>query len=177
PLSAALNVYRAADGNWFVLIVEPNRVEAVAKAIGRADLLTDPRFSDPAQAMTNMPQLTVILDEVFGTQPMEHWNRIFSGLRVTFGAVSDPQQVIADPQLRANDIVVPIEGAGGKVTSTISSPFQIDGVAKTAARRGPELGEHNAEILAELGFSASAIDSLRAAGAIPVPAQHAAAKA
>src|SRR5579872_4855575 len=46
PANAALNVYRAADGTWFVLIVTPDKLAAVANAIGRADLLTDPRFSD-----------------------------------------------------------------------------------------------------------------------------------
>src|SRR5471030_2875053 len=51
PANAALNVYRAADDVWFVLIVTPDKLEAVAKAIGRADLLTDPRFSDPAKLM------------------------------------------------------------------------------------------------------------------------------
>ena len=176
PASAALNVYQAADGTWFVLIVEPQRLEAVAKAIGRPDLLTDPRFSDPAKLMANMPQLTAILDEVFSAQPMQHWNEVFSGLRVTFGAVRGPQEVIEDPQVQANDIVVPLEGAGA-VTSTISSPFQIHGVAKTPARRAPELGEHNTQILEELGFNASAIDSLHAIGAVPLPRQHAAAKA
>src|SRR6476619_2968013 len=45
PASAALNVYRAADGTWFVLLVTPDKVKAVAKAIGRADLLSDPRFA------------------------------------------------------------------------------------------------------------------------------------
>jgi crotonobetainyl-CoA:carnitine CoA-transferase CaiB-like acyl-CoA transferase len=167
PQSAALNVYRAADGTWFVLIVGPDKFAAVAKAIGRTDLLTDPRFSEPAKLQANRPQLTAILDEVFGSQPMQHWYEVFSGLHVTFGAVHDPQQVIDDPQLRANDIVVPLEGAGGQVTSTISSPFQIHGVKKTSARRAPGLGEHNAQILAELGFSASAIDALRTSGAIP----------
>ena len=176
PVSAAQNVYRASDGTWFVLIVEPSRLAAVAKGIGRPDLLTDPRFSEPAKLMANMSQLSAILDEVFGAQPMSHWNEVFSGARVTFGAVRGPQDVIEDPQLRANDIVVPLEGAGDKLTSTISSPFQVHGVAKERARRAPELGEHNAQILAELGFSPTAIDSLRAGGAIPVPAQHAAAK-
>ena len=50
PANAAMNVYRAADGTWFVLIVTPDKLAAVANAIGRTDLLTDPRFSDPAQA-------------------------------------------------------------------------------------------------------------------------------
>src|SRR3954470_2078871 len=79
PANAALNVYRAADDTWFVLIVTPDKLEAVAKAIGRADLLTDPRFSNPAKLVANMPQLTGILDEVFSAQPMSHWYEVFNG--------------------------------------------------------------------------------------------------
>src|SRR6195256_2135585 len=125
PANAALNVYRASDDTWFVLIITPDKLAAVAKAIGRPDLLTDPRFSDPAKLMANMSQLTAILDEVFGAKPMTHWYEVFNGIHVTFGAVRGPQEVIDDPQLRANDIVVPLEGAGGKLTSTISSPIQV----------------------------------------------------
>src|SRR6202045_3101433 len=73
PANAALNVYRASDGAWFLLVVTPDKLPAVAKAIGRADLLTDPRFSDSAKLMQNMPQLTAILDEVFCSLPMAHW--------------------------------------------------------------------------------------------------------
>src|SRR5262249_30808843 len=43
PANAGLNTYQAGDGTWFVLIVTPDKLEAVAKAIGRTDLLTDPR--------------------------------------------------------------------------------------------------------------------------------------
>jgi len=167
PANAALNVYQAADRTWFVLAVPPDKLEVVAKAIGRTDLLTDPRFSDPAKLVTNMPQLTAILDEVFGAQPMAHWNEVFDRVHVTFGVVQDPQEVINDPQLRANDIIVPLEGAGGKLTSTISSPIQVHGVSKVSARRAPEIGEHNEEILKELGFDAAQIDGFRASGAVP----------
>ncbi len=161
PANAALNVYQAADGTWFVLLVTPDKVQAVAKAIGRDDLLTDPRFS-PANLVANMPQLTAILDEVFSAQPMAHWYEVFNGIHVTFGAVRDPQEVINDPQLLANEIVVPLEGAGGKLTSTISSPIQVHGVNKVSAKRAPEIGEHNEEILQELGFDAEQIDSFLA---------------
>jgi formyl-CoA transferase len=51
PANAALNVYRASDDTWFVLIFTPDKLAAVANAIGRADLLTDPRFSDPVKLM------------------------------------------------------------------------------------------------------------------------------
>jgi crotonobetainyl-CoA:carnitine CoA-transferase CaiB-like acyl-CoA transferase len=174
PANAALNVYRAADGTWFVLIITPDKLADVAKAIGRADLLTDPRFSDPAKLVANMPQLAAILDEVFGAQPMAHWYEVFNGIHVTFGAVQGPQEVINDPQLKANDIVVPLEGAGGNLTSTISSPIQVHGVTKVPARRAPELGEHNETVLKELGFGASEIDGLRASGAIAKAKERAA---
>ena len=169
PANAALNVYLASDGTWFVLIVTPDKLAPVAKAIGRADLLTDPRFSNPAKLVENMPQLAQILDEVFSSQPMAHWYEVFNDVHVTFGAVREPQEVINDPQLRVNDIVIPLEGAGGKLTSTISSPIQVHGVTKIAARRAPELGEHNDEILKDLGFDAKTIDGLRASGAVPKP--------
>ena len=50
---------------WCLLVVTPDKLPAVAKAIGRADLLTDPRFVDPAKLTQNMAQLTAIFDEVF----------------------------------------------------------------------------------------------------------------
>jgi crotonobetainyl-CoA:carnitine CoA-transferase CaiB-like acyl-CoA transferase len=171
PANAALNVYRSADGTWFVLLVTPDKVQAVAKAIGRDDLLTDTRFS-PANLVANMPQLTEILDEVFSTQPMAHWYEVFNGVHATFGPVRGPEEVVNDPQLRANDIVVPLEGAGANLTSTISSPIQVHGVNKVSAKRAPELGEHNEEVLKELGFDAKEIAALRASGAVPA-AKHA----
>jgi crotonobetainyl-CoA:carnitine CoA-transferase CaiB-like acyl-CoA transferase len=82
--------------------------------------------------------------------------------------------VIDDPQLRPNGIVVPLEGAGAKLTSTISSPIQVHGVAKAPARRAPDIGEHNDEILQQLGFSAGEIDSLHTSATVPNGKQRAA---
>lgn len=173
PANAAMNVYRSSDGTWFVLIVTPDKFVTVVKAIGRADLLTDPRFSSPAQIMANMTPLAAIFDELFGAQPMAHWHSVFAGLSVTFGEVRGPQEVINDPQLKENEIIVPLEGAGAKLTSTISSPIQVHGIAKEPARRAADLGEHTEEILGEFGFDAKDIESLRESGAVPKAREHA----
>ncbi len=53
------------------------------------------------------------------------------------------------------------------MTSTISSPIQVHGVAKVSAKRAPELGEHNDEILQQLGFDAKQVEGFRASGTIP----------
>ena len=120
-----------------------------------------------AKQAANSAQLTAILDDVFGAQPMAHWHEVFEQAGITFGRVQTPTDVVKDPQLRENDIVVPLEGAGGNLTSTISSPIRVAGVTKVPARRAPELGEHNDEVLEQLGFDATQIDGLRVSGAIP----------
>ena len=104
---------------------------------------------------------------------MTHWYEVFNGVDVTFGAVRGPQEVVKDPQLRVNEIVVPLEGAGGKLTSTISSPIQVHGVTKVPAKRAPELGEHNEPILNELGFDPKQIESFVTSGVLGAQRQAA----
>jgi formyl-CoA transferase len=167
PPNATMNVYRTSDDNWFMLVVTPDKLAALADAIGRADLRADARFSDAAKLAANMAQLTAILEEVFGAQPMAHWHDVLAQAHITFDVVKEPGDVVKDPQLRENGIVVPIEGAEGKLKFTISSPIQVHGVTKEPARRAPALGEHNEQVLEQLGFSATEIEGFRASGAIP----------
>ncbi len=169
PSNPTFNVYRAADA-WFLIVLTPDKWPALANAISRPDLLTDARFVDPAHQAEHRAELTSILDETFAARPMEHWREVFERAHLTFGVVVEPGEVIKDPQLRANDIVVPLEGAGGKLEYTISSPLRVHDVAKVPARRAPKLGEHNAEILQELGFSAEEVASLHASGVVSQPA-------
>ncbi len=166
PPNAVFNVYRASDNDWFLIVLTPDRWPALAKGIGRADLLTDERFSDSTKRAANSQQLAAILDDVFGAQPMAHWREIFDHGHITFGVVRAPVDVINDPQLRENDIVVPLEGAGANLKLTVSSPIQVRDVRKVPARRAPEIGEHNEEILKQLGFDSNQIERLIASGVV-----------
>lgn len=167
PPNATFNVYRSSDDNWFLVIVTPDRWPALATAIGRTDLLSDARFGDPATQAANASQLTEILDKVFASQPMAYWREALDHAHITYGVVRSPSQVINDPQLLENDIIVPLEGAGEHLKFTVSSPMQVHDLAKVPARRAPEIGEHNEEILLQLGFGADEIDGLRASGTVP----------
>jgi len=166
PPNATLNVYRSSDDNWFLIVLTPDKWPALANGIRRPELLSDSRFADPASQITNSAALTGILDEVFASQPMAHWTEVFDKGNLTFGVVRAPSEVIRDPQLQANDIVVPLEGAGGHLQFTISSPIQVHDVDKVAAKRAPEIGEHNEEILQELGFDAKQIDLFLESGVV-----------
>ena len=172
PPNPTMNVYRSSDDIWFVLIALPSKLKALATGIGRPDLLSDARFADPAKLAANSAALTAILDEVFASRPMAYWQKVLDQAHITYGVVREPRGVVDDPQLRANGVIVPLEGAGGKLDRTISSPIAVQDVTKVSAKRAPEIGEHNDEILREIGFAAQEIAGLRASGAVPTPKQH-----
>jgi crotonobetainyl-CoA:carnitine CoA-transferase CaiB-like acyl-CoA transferase len=173
PSNPLLNPYQSADGRWFLLVAQPRNWPALTEAIGHPELLEDPRFADWETFEQNLKEnaaaLTPLLDAAFRSQPLAYWKEVLDRARITYGVIQPPEETAEDPQLRANDIVVPLQG-DEDVPLTISSPINVRGIAKVPATRAPELGEHNDEILAELGFSTDEIDGLRAGGAIPAAA-------
>lgn len=166
PTNPLINSYQSADGRWFMLVAAPAHVPALAQAIGHPELLGDPRFADPQGMAENSAALTELLDAEFRSQPLAHWKDVLGRARVTYGVIQTPEEAAEDPQVRANDVVVPLAG-DGDVKLTISSPINVAGTDRVPARRAPELGEHNDQILEELGFSTEEIYRFRAEGAIP----------
>jgi len=171
PPNAIFNVYQTSDNRWFLIVMQPKDWPALPPAIARPELVSDPRFADDAARAKNSAQLAAILDQVFIAQPLAYWQGAFERARITYGVIKTAAEVTTDPQVLANEIIVPIEGGGEHLTRTVSSPIKIHGVPKATARRAPELGEHNDEVLQELGFGADQIEAFRASATIPASSQ------
>jgi crotonobetainyl-CoA:carnitine CoA-transferase CaiB-like acyl-CoA transferase len=166
PTNPLMNPYQTSDGRWFLLVAQPAQWPALTRTIGHPELLEDPRFVTREGFAEHSAALTALLDDAFASQPLAHWKEALDQVRITYGVIQTPEETAADPQLRANEIVVPLEGDPA-VTETISSPINVRGIAKVPATRAPELGEHTDEILRELGFCNDEIDEFRAEGVIP----------
>ena len=166
PFNPFVNPYQTADDRWFMLVAQPKDLPALAKAIGHPELLTDPRFADLKGLIQHGAALGPLFDSAFRAQPFAHWEEILDRERVTWSVIQTPDEAARDPQLRAADIVVPIEGVSD-LEYTINNPVIVRGVQKVPARRAPELGEHTDEVLVEMGFSNDEIEQLRAAGTVP----------
>jgi crotonobetainyl-CoA:carnitine CoA-transferase CaiB-like acyl-CoA transferase len=166
PVNALTNAYECGDGRWMMLAGKRSAWPILANAIGRSDLLSDPRFSDAQAVGQHAGELAAVLDAEFRAQPLAHWKEVLDKTRIPYGVIQTPEEAAEDPQLRAADIVVPIEGAAD-LDYTVNNPLTLRGIARVPARRAPEHGEHNAEILTQLGFSTEDISHLQTTGAIP----------
>ncbi|KVC52942.1 CoA-transferase [Burkholderia stagnalis] len=167
PPNALLNPYQTADGRWFLLVAAQRKEWAgFVRAIDMPELLDDPRFADDAQRIAHAAALVDILDPLFASQPLAFWKQAFTAERVIFGVVQIAEEIIHDPQLEINGIVVPLEVPGQPVTRTVSNPIQIAGQPKVKPGAAPQLGEHGTDILKEMGFDDADIARLQDAGVV-----------
>jgi formyl-CoA transferase len=160
PVNPLINPYLTADDRWFMLVTTPPHWPGLTQAVGHPELLKDPRFADLDSFAKNATALTALLEAEFRSRPLAYWKEALDEKRITYSVIQTPEEAADDPQLRANDIVVPLEGVAG-MEETVSSPILVRGLRKAPAKRAPELGEHNDEVLAELGFSSGEIDTFR----------------
>ena len=164
--SPTVNNYTAADGRpfWVVGLEGERHWPALARAVGRPEWLTDPRFADRRSRARNSRELVTELDAVFATRPLAEWAERFDAEPDMFWSpVNTIEDLVADDQfLAAGSVVqVPDETGGWPMLAT---PADFDGSPPVPRWRAPRLGEHTREVLAELDLDAAQIDALVADG-------------
>jgi crotonobetainyl-CoA:carnitine CoA-transferase CaiB-like acyl-CoA transferase len=148
-----MNSYRAADGRWFFFTgLEADRhIGPICRALGREDLLSDPRFADAGAIRKNRTGVIAILDEVIAAQPLNVWAERFDREGVWWAPAQGPAEVLEDPQLAANNGFLELrnepDGPPGK---SVTGPVSFSDLPIRPAAPAPRLGEHSEAVLAEL---------------------------
>jgi crotonobetainyl-CoA:carnitine CoA-transferase CaiB-like acyl-CoA transferase len=145
-----LNSYQAKDGRWFwlQLMVPERHWDQLMAAIEWPGVAEDPRFNEGTHAQLSKvgPELVAALDEVFATRPFEEWEARFRQHGVWYAPVLSIEEAVASEQAaQANAFLVQ---DGQKVVST---PATFHGTPLRTPTPSPGVGEHSAEVLAELG--------------------------
>lgn len=163
--NALANHYRCRDGRWFIMALhnEGKQLRGFLSAIGRDELIDDPRFATRESRKLNSEALVKVLDETFAQRDMAEWRKILDEAGITFGGVAVVNETLDDAQMQQIGALVPFADGRGR---TVSSPFHIDGERKVAPRRAPAIGQHNEEVLREAGYSANEIGRLRELGVL-----------
>src|SRR5215813_647405 len=158
-------IYETADGFMTVAVMTNKEWAALTRALERPQWLDDPRFTTPALRDQNIDLRLELTQDVLKTRTTEDWLQRLEAAGVPCAPVLTRQQVIAHPQIAASGILLESDHpTAGRLRQTrTAARFE----APTRVRRGaPRLGEHNRDILCELGFASAAIDALKQAGVI-----------
>jgi crotonobetainyl-CoA:carnitine CoA-transferase CaiB-like acyl-CoA transferase len=156
------NVYETKDGRFISISASiQNMAERLFRAIGRADMIDDPRFRTNSDRVKNIDECDRPVAEFIKARTLAEGLVIFEAAEVTAAPVYDIGQFIADPHVRAREIVTELPDAEmGSVPMHAVVP-RLSGTPGDIRTPAPALGEHNNEILGGLGLSGAAIDELR----------------
>ena len=167
PGNPLFNSYETADGRWLMLVMPTSdrHWPPTCRALGRPDLIDDPRYGSHAERAELTEELTAELVATIGAQPLDYWRARFDAEVLTWAPVAELPEVIADPQMIEMEAWATIEGRHGPF-ETLNTPFSIEGADIRPRGPAPMTGQHTHEVLREAGFSDEQIADLAAAGAL-----------
>ncbi|MGB5213189.1 MAG: CoA transferase [Anderseniella sp.] len=164
PLNAPYEAFRTADG-WLNLgAANQTNWERMLKVINAEQLAEDPRFASNRTRMENRADLAAALAPYFKPQTTQHWLEALEAAGVPAGPVLSIDEMHADPQTIARDMVPEVEHPVAGTVKTIGAPVKFHGTPAGVKRPAPLLGQHTEEVLAEAGFSADEIRAVIDAG-------------
>ena len=149
-----MQAFRAADGKWFNLVANADRMwTAACGAMGRTDLRDDPRFVTNAKRVENREALLAVLEPTFLTRPADDWIALFKSAGIPCGPVNDLAEAIRSPQAAARHMLAECPHPRLGSVETVGIAPKLSATPGRLARPAPLLGEHTEEILRGLGLS------------------------
>ena len=161
-------LYRCADGRWlqFNMVRTVELMYLLLTALDATHLLEDERFADLDAMAANSEALGDLLQEIIGSRESDAWMDEFAATDLPVNRVGLVEEVGADDQALVNGMTVPTTDAGFEMPLVVNHPVNVEGCARTEPAAAPALGEHSADILAELGYDERQIADLRASGVV-----------
>lgn len=147
------NIYKCADEKWIaVSMSQADRYwPAFCRALGRSDLLEEPRFATANDRAANRMECTRVFDELFAGQPRAYWIDRLSREDLLFAPVQNYQEVIDDPQAIANEYIAEVEYPGKGRRKVPGLPIQMSKTPGEVRVPAPRYGEHTDEVLKTYG--------------------------
>jgi crotonobetainyl-CoA:carnitine CoA-transferase CaiB-like acyl-CoA transferase len=161
------NIYATSDGKWASIAASTQSIfERFCNALGLERLITDPRFIDNPARLKNFGEIDAIVADAISRLTLDELRTLLHKHEVGFSPIYDAADIFADPHFEARQTIVsvPDQELGRVRMQCVVPRFSETEVAVRSA--GPSLGQHNDEIFAGLGLSASEVARLKDAKTI-----------
>ena len=166
--AAPSGTFKTGHGLLNIAANKQEQFEALAKAVGRSDLIHDSRFANRENRKKNRGALTVELESALRASSAEEWEMVLNRIGVPAGRVLTVAEALQNQQIKHRSLLQTFDAVPGidrSITLTRAG-FKLMGADPAVASPPPRLGEHTEEVLRDVGYSETDIASLRAAGAI-----------
>jgi len=153
PRNPLWNHYECKDGRWlFLVMIDSDKYwPTFAKAVGRPDLADDPRFANAVERYRNAKALTLELDALFATRPLEQWFEPLNSERLIWAPVRTLAEAVQDENADKTGIFPTVELPEYGTFRTVAPPFKMSGHAMPGNALAPTLSADTAAVLAEAG--------------------------
>ena len=145
------NTYETADGEWIAISASSQRTfERLARAIGRPELVDDPRFKDNPSRVDHADELDEVLSAWFSPRSFAEAMTILEEHDVVAGPIYDVRRIFADPHFAAREDIVAIEDPDLGIIRMQNVAPRLSKTPGRVVHGGLSLGHHNREVYAEL---------------------------
>jgi crotonobetainyl-CoA:carnitine CoA-transferase CaiB-like acyl-CoA transferase len=166
PTSMPTSAYTTADGHMNVAATGTKMWQRVCEAIGRMDLFEHPDFKTAEARASNRQALNRELNAGFRTKKSAEWVEILNKGGVPCGPIYRMDEVFADVQVKHVEAATEVVHKRLGRLRLVNQPVKLSRTPARLAAASPERGEHNDEILLELGLDAREIRQLKDEGII-----------
>lgn len=167
PTITPFQAFKTKD-DWIVIpIGNDNLWMRFCEAIGRPELMDDPRFKTNALRTQNKKELIPIIQEVISQKSAIEWFEIFEKYKLPYSPVNTIDKIVEDKIVKHRKMIVEVKQPRVGNLRIIGSPFYMSETPGEVRAPAPLLGEHTTEILTRLlGYSEEDVKALRAKGVV-----------
>ncbi len=173
PSLAPYQDFVTADGAMLLAIGNDGQFARFCAVAGHPEWAADPRYASNTLRVKHRETLIPAMQEVTCERSTAQWLAVLEDQAVPCGPINDIGQAFAEAQVAARNLVVrqPLEPERRAQTAiesiaTVASPLRLMATPVVLRRAPPALGEHTAQVLAELGLEEAAVAKLRQAGVL-----------
>lgn len=161
PIASPYGLFHARDGAIAIAPATSDILSKFMRELGleshldRADLKTE------AQRRAARPELNALVNAALGVETQDYWIARLNKAGVPAGKVLTISEVLSDPQIAAQEMVIDVEHPGHGTVRMAGFPVKLSETPCTVRRPAPDLGAHTAEVLSEIGFDDTEIERLK----------------